>query len=27
VRLMRAQKAADLSHVQVAAYQLFKPLF
>jgi len=27
VRLMRAQKAADLSYVQVAPYQLFKPLF
>ena len=27
VRLMRAQKAADLSSVQVAPYQLFKPLF
>ena len=27
VRLMRAQKAADLSYVQVAPYQVFKPLF
>jgi ABC-type branched-subunit amino acid transport system substrate-binding protein len=27
VRLMRAQKAADLSYVQVAPYQFFKPLF
>jgi branched-chain amino acid transport system substrate-binding protein len=27
VRLMRAQKAADLSYVQIAPYQLFKPLF
>ena len=26
VRLMRAQKAADLSYVQVAPYQVFKPL-
>ena len=27
VRLMRAQKAADLSYVQLAPYQVFKPLF
>ncbi len=27
VRLMRAQKAADLSYLQVAPYQVFKPLF
>ncbi len=27
VRLMRAQKAADLSYVQIAPYQVFKPLF
>jgi hypothetical protein len=27
VRLMRAQKAADLSYVQVTPYQVFKPLF
>jgi len=27
VRLMRAQKAADFSYVQVAPYQVFKPLF
>lgn len=27
VRLMRAQRAADLSYVQIAPYQLFKPLF
>ena len=27
VPLMRARKAADLSHVQVAPYQVFKPLF
>ena len=27
VRLMRAQKAADLSYVQVAPYRTFKPLF
>jgi hypothetical protein len=26
-RLMRAQKAADFSYVQVAPYQVFKPLF
>jgi hypothetical protein len=24
---MRARKAADLSHAQVAPYQVFKPLF
>lgn len=27
VRLMRARKAADLSSVQVAPYQVFTPLF
>jgi branched-chain amino acid transport system substrate-binding protein len=27
VRLMRAQKAADLSYIQIAPYQVFKPLF
>ena len=27
VRLMRAQKAADFSYIQVAPYQVFKPLF
>jgi ABC-type branched-subunit amino acid transport system substrate-binding protein len=27
VRLMRAQKAADLSSVQIAPYQFFRPLF
>jgi hypothetical protein len=27
VPLMRARKAADLSHAQVAPYQVFKPLF
>ena len=27
VRLMRAQKAADFSYVQIAPYQVFKPLF
>ncbi len=27
VRLMRAHKAADFSYVQIAPYQVFKPLF